>query len=91
MMRGIYKGSSGEPYTLAFYIIISLVSTAYSYYWDVRFDWGLLRTMEPGKKYLRSKILFPVWYYYYLMVTDLLFRLFWIVPLFTYPKIVNDA
>ena len=45
-------------------------------------DWGLLRSNDPGKKYLRSKLLYPVWFYYYAALTNLMMRLMWIVPLF---------
>lgn len=58
------------------------MSTAYSYYWDLYMDWGLLRCNEPGKKYLRPKLLYPVWFYYYAAATNLVMRLMWIMPLF---------
>lgn len=44
-------------------------------------DWGLFRTHEKGKKYLRSKIFYPAWFYYYAIVSNLILRLFWIIPL----------
>ena len=45
-------------------------------------DWGLLRSNDLGKRYLRSKLLYPVWFYYYAALTNLMMRLMWIVPLF---------
>ena len=45
-------------------------------------DWGLLRTKESGKKHLRTKLLYPVMFYYWAIVTNLMMRLMWIVPLF---------
>lgn len=69
----------------AFYtfVLINLVSTIYSYGWDLYMDWGLLRSHEPGKWYLRSKLLYPAWFYYFAAVTNLLMRFMWIIPLYT--------
>jgi len=69
---------------LAFYcfIGINILSTLYSYYWDLYMDWGLLRSNEPGKRYLRSKMLYPVWFYYFAAVSNLVMRLMWIVSIF---------
>ena len=45
-------------------------------------DWGLLRATDPGKKFLRNKLLYPKWFYYFAAVTNLLMRLMWLVPVF---------
>ena len=45
-------------------------------------DWGLLRSQEPGKRFLRNKILYPAKFYYFAAATNLLMRLMWILPLF---------
>ena len=42
-------------------------------------DWGLIRSNEPGKKFLRSKLLYPVWFYYYAMVSNLIMRFIWVL------------
>jgi|LauGreDrversion4_2_1035121.scaffolds.fasta_scaffold203688_1 hypothetical protein len=69
---------------VAFYgfVAINIISTIYSYYWDLYMDWGLLRCMDPGKKFLRNKMLYPVWFYYFAAITNLMMRLMWIIPLF---------
>lgn len=64
------------------FVAINIVSTSYSYAWDLYMDWGLLRSSEPGKRFLRPKLLYPVWFYYYAAASNLLMRLMWIVPLF---------
>jgi hypothetical protein len=38
--------------------------------------------MDPGKKFLRNKMLYPVWFYYFAATTNLMMRLMWIMPLF---------
>eukprot|EP00350_Pseudokeronopsis_sp_OXSARD2_P000523 CAMPEP_0170564802 /NCGR_PEP_ID=MMETSP0211-20121228/75009_1 /TAXON_ID=311385 /ORGANISM="Pseudokeronopsis sp., Strain OXSARD2" /LENGTH=129 /DNA_ID=CAMNT_0010884733 /DNA_START=160 /DNA_END=546 /DNA_ORIENTATION=- len=68
------------------YIIISAISTCYSYSWDIYMDWGLLRSQEPGKKFLRPKILYPQYFYYYSMVENLLLRCTWILGIFAYAE-----
>jgi hypothetical protein len=46
-------------------------------------DWGLLRSTEQGKFMIRPKFLLPKWFYYYGMVSNLLLRLGWLIPLFS--------
>ena len=69
---------------LAFYsfVAINILSTSFSYYWDLYMDWGLLRSNEKGKRYLRNKMMYPVWFYYFAAVTNLVMRLMWVVSLF---------
>lgn len=38
-----------------FWIFSALVSTCYTYVWDVRMDWGL---MDPNHGFLRARLLF---------------------------------
>ena len=76
----------GKTYDSAYYsfIAVSIVSTLFSYGWDLYMDWGLLRS-EKGKKAkwgLRPKIIFPAWFYYFAVVTNLLMRFMWIINLF---------
>jgi hypothetical protein len=52
-------------------------------------DWGLIRSNEKGKLYLRPKILYPAWFYYYAMASNLFMRFFWVLSVFTYPTWVN--
>jgi hypothetical protein len=57
-------------------------ASAYSYAWDIYMDWGLLRSDKPGTYALRDKICYPVWFYYYAMVSDLILRYFWVITIF---------
>jgi hypothetical protein len=66
------------------FVALNVFSTCYSYYWDLYMDWGLLRSNEPGKRYLRTKMLYPAWFYYYAAFSNFLMRCMWIVPLFNH-------
>ena len=67
-----------------FYAFIGLnaFSTVYSLYWDLYMDWGFFRTQEPGKRFLRHKLLYPISFYYFAAVTNTIMRLMWILPVF---------
>ncbi|CDW91778.1 xenotropic and polytropic retrovirus receptor 1 [Stylonychia lemnae] len=78
---GAFNTKFATSNTLYILISISIYSTCYSLYWDFIMDWGMFRTKEKGKKYLRSKLFYPVWFYYYAMVCNVILRFFWIVPL----------
>jgi hypothetical protein len=62
------------------WILISLIASAYSYAWDIFFDWGLGNANAPNK-YLRKELSFPIWFYYMSMVLNLLFRFTWMILL----------
>lgn len=69
---------------LPVYITVSLISMLYSYYWDLKHDWGFF---EPGSRYplLRSKLSYgnPI-FYYFIIVANLLLRSAWIISI-THP------
>ncbi|XP_073246834.1 solute carrier family 53 member 1-like [Porites lutea] len=61
------------------WIFSALVSTVYTYIWDVKMDWGL---MEPNHGFLRAKLLFKnLGFYYFALVSDLFLRLSWILTI----------
>jgi hypothetical protein len=48
-------------------------------------DWGLFReTPGKGKRFLRDKLLFPVWFYYYAIVSNCILRFFWLFGVFNF-------
>ncbi|KAJ3042708.1 protein-ER retention protein [Rhizophlyctis rosea] len=65
------------------WIILSIVNSLYSLYWDVAVDWALTqppktfssRTLIPH--YLRRHLHFPRWVYHAAVVLDTLLRLTW--------------
>jgi hypothetical protein len=79
-----YRGKVDD--TLWFSILgVSFISTVYCLYWDYKMDWGLFReTPGKGKKYLRDRLMFPSWFYYYAMISNLTLRFFWTFGLVTF-------
>ena len=77
----IFKTKLKGDFTFAIFVLICLASTLYSFAWDLYMDWGLLRSQEVGKKYLRPKFLFPSWFYYYAIVSNLFLRFLWVLTL----------
>ena len=73
----IFKTLMKSNTTLYAFLIIHTLSSLYSYSWDLYMDWGLLRSKEPGKRFLRNKILLPPWFYYYAVVSNLILRFSW--------------
>jgi len=61
-----------------FYLAVLLISTVYSYVWDIYMDWGLLRCKDSGKYGLRKVINYSPNFYYYAIVSDLVLRFSWI-------------
>ena len=87
----IFRIKMKSDTTLFIYLSVYIVSTIYSYSWDLYMDWGLLRApWNDSKRFLRPKTLFPLWFYYYAIVSNLLLRFCWMIPflplLFTVPQ-----
>jgi hypothetical protein len=61
------------------WLCCAIWSTAYSFFWDMWYDWGLWRNTTVGKKnwLLREKLQYPQPVYYVCMVADLVLRLTW--------------
>jgi len=64
------------------FVAINIISTCFTYYWDLYIDWGLFRDGDRDPKFLRHKLLYPVKFYYVAALTNLMMRLMWILPLF---------
>jgi len=80
-LAGVFKTKMAGDTTLLVFIIISIFSTLYSYSWDLYMDWGLLRSREKGKMFLRPKLFYPTWFYYYAIISNFIMRMFWIISL----------
>ena len=66
--------------SLQLFVGWGVFTTLYSYAWDIVMDWGLLR----GSGYnflLRDKLFYPVSYYYFSAITNLMLRFAWLLPL----------
>ena len=69
--------------TYYFYIWMgfAIISTCYSYFWDLKMDWGFLDP-KAKHKYLRQQLSYSNSYFYYIAIAvNLLFRFSWILSL----------
>lgn len=80
--------SEPDPWTVAsiaehnvFYhlwIVSAIVSSVYTYTWDVKLDWGLFAKNAGDNKLLREQTVYQYKaYYYFAMVEDLVLRFAW--------------
>jgi hypothetical protein len=60
------------------WLITAVISTIYSTYWDIKFDFGFL---EKGKNYpLREKLSYKKkYFYYFVLISNLVFRFIWVL------------
>lgn len=66
---------------LILWVVSAIFSTFYSYYWDLKMDWGFL---QPKSKYrfLRTQLSYPKIYWYYLaIIFNLILRFSWTLSL----------
>lgn len=56
-------------------VLLTFFANMFGYCWDIYVDFGLCRTLAPGKAFLRPKLLYPKWFYYFAMVSNLFMRL----------------
>ncbi|EDV54605.1 xenotropic and polytropic retrovirus receptor 1 [Drosophila erecta] len=66
------------PWTWA-HITICLVSSIYSMFWDLLMDFGLFRVWKGGNLFLRDNLVYPRWFYYFVIVENTLLRFVWIL------------
>ncbi|XP_046683114.1 xenotropic and polytropic retrovirus receptor 1-like isoform X2 [Homalodisca vitripennis] len=76
-----YKNSSENPF-FYLWILASIVSSVYSYTWDIKMDWGLFDQKAGDNKFLREEIVYPsVGYYYTAIIEDLFLRFGWVLSM----------
>lgn len=71
------SGTYDSNYFFAFWVIFAVISTLYSYSWDIKVDWGLLKD---GRN-LREKLLYSKKYYYMAIVSNFIFRCSWVLTI----------
>uniref|UniRef100_A0A8D8ZHH5 Xenotropic and polytropic retrovirus receptor 1 homolog n=1 Tax=Cacopsylla melanoneura TaxID=428564 RepID=A0A8D8ZHH5_9HEMI len=75
----------GSPSNVFFYlwILASLISSLYSYVWDIRMDWGLFESSASSEyTLLRDEIVYSsTTYYYVAIIEDLVLRFGWALSL----------
>lgn len=55
------------------WIVSAMVSSCYTFYWDIRKDWGLFE----GKHKLREELIYPKYVYILAIIEDLVLRSLW--------------
>lgn len=82
-LNAVYKDSY-EQHNPFFYlwIISSIISSLYAYWWDMKMDWGLFDSNAGENRFLREEIVYtsPA-YYYFGVVEDFVLRFGWALSL----------
>ncbi|KAL1117232.1 hypothetical protein AAG570_004558 [Ranatra chinensis] len=64
------------------WLMASIVSTCYSYTWDIKMDWGLFDKKAGDNKFLREEVVYSYnGYYYFAIVEDLILRFGWVLSM----------
>lgn len=74
-----YDNSFSNPFFIC-WITSMIVSSCYTYIWDIKMDWGLFDAKSPSKDYpfLREEIVYSSpHYYYFAIIEDLILRFGW--------------
>ncbi|XP_037560453.1 xenotropic and polytropic retrovirus receptor 1-like isoform X2 [Dermacentor silvarum] len=75
--RDSYPSSSSHPFFIL-WILSAVVSSCFTYTWDVRMDWGLFDSNAGENRFLREEIVYSSsGYYYFAILTDLALRFGW--------------
>ncbi|XP_023160648.2 xenotropic and polytropic retrovirus receptor 1 homolog isoform X2 [Drosophila hydei] len=76
-----YNSIFANPWTWV-YIVSSLVSTIYCTAWDLLQDYGLFKIWKGKRIFLRNRLIYPKWFYYYAIIADLSIRFFWALEVY---------
>ena len=70
-------------YEVNFYLWLGIYifATVYAYTWDILIDWGLCRIWKGENKFLRNNLMYPKWFYYFAIMSNLILRLAWVLTL----------
>lgn len=62
-----------------FWIGSLIISTVYTYIWDIKMDWGLMDKNAPDElRFIREEIVYASpWYYYVAFFEDFVLRMMW--------------
>ena len=64
------------------YIVSAVISSIYTYLWDIKMDWGFFTPGAGENKFLREEIVYSTkTYYYTAIVEDLILRFSWAIRL----------
>lgn len=72
-----YPSSSSHPFFIL-WILSAVVSSCFTYTWDIKMDWGLFDSNAAENRFLREEIVYSSsGYYYFAILTDLALRFGW--------------
>ena len=64
------------------WIVSAIVSSCFSFWWDIRMDWGFSSGRARDHPLLRDSLVYSsVWYYYFAIIQDLILRFAWTVSI----------
>ena len=78
----------GESYHFFFYMYVlsAIVSSCYTYVWDIKMDWGLYADSPGDNPFLRQELVYSSsGFYYFAIIEDLVLRFSW-----AYHLLLND-
>ncbi|XP_017033779.1 xenotropic and polytropic retrovirus receptor 1 homolog [Drosophila kikkawai] len=75
---GNYKSVFQNPWTWV-YLTSALISSFYSLAWDMLKDFGLFREWKGENLFLRDQLVYPKWFYYFVIVENTLLRFVWLL------------
>ncbi|XP_063369071.1 solute carrier family 53 member 1 [Cydia amplana] len=74
-----YIDQYDNPFLYAWFVC-QLISSLYTYTWDVKMDWGLFSCPPTAEnRFLREEIVYNPGFYYFAIVEDFVLRFIWIV------------
>ncbi|EEC01802.1 xenotropic and polytropic murine leukemia virus receptor xpr1, putative, partial [Ixodes scapularis] len=75
--RDSYPSSTSHPFFIL-WILSAVVSSCFTYTWDIKMDWGLFDPNQGDNRFLREEIVYSSpGYYYFAILTDLALRFGW--------------
>ncbi|XP_022670027.1 xenotropic and polytropic retrovirus receptor 1-like isoform X3 [Varroa destructor] len=81
LYKSQYESLSSNPF-FYLWVVSMIVSSCYTYTWDIRMDWGLFDANAGENRFLREEIVYSsIHYYYGAIVADLLLRFGWTLSL----------
>jgi len=77
----LYSLEQNSQLYFSLWVVFSILSTGYSYFWDLKMDWGFLESVSKYK-YLRNQLSYakPA-FYYSAIIINLFMRFCWILTL----------
>ncbi|CAG9857528.1 unnamed protein product [Phyllotreta striolata] len=85
-LRSVYKDdyptSSHNPYMIL-WIAAQILSSVYSYTWDIKMDWGLLDKSAGENRFLREETVYSSkFFYYFAIIEDFVLRFVWTLSVY---------